>query len=98
MTSNVLNIAMVPGSQTQSQREQAIQDWLTSRLATLLRVDLDEIEVNEPFANYGLGSYQGVELAGDLGEWLGQEVSETLVWEYPTIAAVAQHLAAVASK
>ena len=86
------------GPQTQSQREQSIQDWLILRLAKILKVDSEGIDVNEPFANYGLGSYQGVELAGDLSEWLGQEVSETLVWEYPTIAAVARHLAEVTSK
>ena len=77
---------------TNSQRAQVIEDWLVSRLAQILRVDRDEIDVHEPFVNYGLGSYQGVELAGDLGEWLKCDLPETLVWDYPTIEEVARYL------
>src|SRR5207249_2733002 len=43
--------------------------------------------------SFGLGSLQAVGLAGDLQEWLGRPLSPTLVYEYPTIEALAQHLA-----
>jgi len=78
-----------------SQRERAIRERLISRLAGILKTSPDEIDTGESFANYGLGSYQAIELAGDLAEWLRCEVPETLVWDYPTIDAVAEHLAGV---
>jgi acyl carrier protein len=79
----------------QPQRARAIRERLISRLAGLLKVPPEEIDTGESFANYGLGSYQAIELAGDLAEWLGCEVPETLVWDYPTIDAVAEYLAGV---
>ena len=77
---------------TDAQRAQMIEEWLISRLAQILRVAPDDIDVREPFVNYGLGSYQGVELAGDLGEWLKCDLPETLVWDYPTIEEMARYL------
>jgi acyl carrier protein len=71
---------------------EVIEDWLVNRLATILRIEPDGIDMEEPFVNYGLGSYQGVQLAGDLSDWLGFDVPETLVWDYPTIKEVALHL------
>jgi len=35
-----------------------------------------------------------VELAGELEDWLGQPVSATLTFDYPTVSAVATYLAA----
>lgn len=70
----------------------AIQDWLIAHLASELRVQSQEIDVREPFANYGLTSAVAVGLSGELEEWMGLELSPTLLWEYPTIETLAQHL------
>ncbi|HEX8282697.1 MAG TPA: acyl carrier protein [Pyrinomonadaceae bacterium] len=78
--------------QGETLRAETIEDWLVNRLAEVLRVSPDEIDIEEPFANYGLGSYQGVELAGDLSTKLGRDLPETLVWDYPTIKEMARHL------
>jgi acyl carrier protein len=77
---------------TRAQRAQLIQDWLIAKLASTLRIAPDEIDVQVPFSEYGLGSYQGVRPAGDLEEWLGRDLPETLVWDYPTVADVTQYL------
>ncbi|MBW4455972.1 MAG: acyl-CoA-binding protein [Nostoc indistinguendum CM1-VF10] len=70
-----------------------IQAWLISYLAELLEITPDNIEVKIPFERYGLSSLEGTGLIGDLGDWLGYNIVPTLLYEYPTIEALAQHLA-----
>ncbi|HET8839891.1 MAG TPA: beta-ketoacyl synthase N-terminal-like domain-containing protein, partial [Ktedonobacteraceae bacterium] len=69
-----------------------IQSWLITRLAKLLRVEPGEIDIYELFADYGLSSADAVVLSGELGEWLGRELSPTLVFDYPCIAMLAEYL------
>jgi acyl transferase domain-containing protein/acyl-CoA synthetase (AMP-forming)/AMP-acid ligase II/acyl carrier protein len=56
-------------------------------------VDPDEVDVRKPFRSYGLDSVASVAMTGELGAWLGRQLSPTLIYEHPTIAALAQHLA-----
>jgi myxalamid-type polyketide synthase MxaE and MxaD len=72
----------------------AIQEWLIERLAELLEIAPDEIDVREPFASYGLGSVHAISLSGELESWLGRRLSPTLVYDFPTIAALTEHIAA----
>jgi len=48
--------------------------------------------INEPLRNLGLGSLAAVELSARLGESLDCSLPQTLVWSYPTIAAIAAHM------
>jgi acyl-CoA synthetase (AMP-forming)/AMP-acid ligase II/alkylation response protein AidB-like acyl-CoA dehydrogenase/acyl carrier protein len=89
-----------PGSATQStpssqgNRSQAsIQAWMVSWLAKELKLPERSISPTTAFADYGLDSVTAVELADGLQEWLGQPLSPTLAYEYPTIEALAQYLA-----
>jgi hypothetical protein len=41
---------------------------------------------------------QAVALSGKLEEWLGRRLSPTLIYNYPTIAALANHLAGEARR
>lgn len=70
-----------------------IQAWIVAYLAELLAVDKDEIDVTVPFDGYGLDSHATIGLSGDLEDWLGQELETTLLYDYPTIEALAKHLA-----
>jgi acyl carrier protein len=70
-----------------------IQSWLVSYMAELLEIDPDEVEVTIPFDRYGLESSAAVGLTGDLQDWLGYNIDPTLLYDYPTIEALAQHLA-----
>jgi acyl-CoA synthetase (AMP-forming)/AMP-acid ligase II/acyl carrier protein len=72
-----------------------IEDWLAGRLAGTLGTDPRDADVNRPFADFGLDSVQGVRIAADLAVLLGTPLPATLVWEHPTIAKLASHLAAV---
>ncbi|NJM71685.1 MAG: acyl carrier protein [Scytonema sp. RU_4_4] len=76
----------------ESPTEAKIQAWLVSYLAELLEIDSDEIDVTIPFDRYGLDSSALVGLTGDLEAWLGRELDPTLLYDYPTIDALVQHL------
>ncbi|NEO37002.1 MAG: acyl carrier protein [Moorea sp. SIOASIH] len=70
-----------------------IQDWLVSYLAELLEIAPNKVDVKKPFERYGLDSSTAIGLTGELEQWLGYEIEPTLLFDYPTIEAVAQHLA-----
>ncbi|WP_339381836.1 acyl carrier protein [Dendronalium phyllosphericum] len=69
-----------------------IQTWIVSYIAELLEVDAEEIDVTIPFDRYGLDSSAAVGLTGDLEDWLGREINPTLLYDYPTVEALVQHL------
>jgi acyl carrier protein len=73
--------------------QERIQAWLVSYLAESLEIEKDKVEVAIPFDRYGLDSSAAVGLTGDLQDWLGYELEPTLLYDYPTIEALAQHLA-----
>jgi acyl carrier protein len=71
-----------------------IERWIAARLATRLGTPNLEIDPTVPFAHYGMDSQNALGLSGDLEEWLGTELSPTLVWDYPTVRQLASYLAA----
>ncbi len=70
-----------------------IQTWMAAYVAELLGIQAEEVEMNLPFDRYGLDSSAAVGMTGDMEDWLGLELDPTLLYDYPTIAALAQHLA-----
>jgi acyl carrier protein len=76
-----------------AQTDEAIQHWLSLNLAVLAEVDLSAIDTRLPLADYGLDSIQVARLSGDLEAWLGRDLSPSLIYDYPTIEALARHLA-----
>ena len=77
---------------------EVILDWLTERLAHSTGIDPAEVDPREPFTSYGLSSSGAVELSGDLEDWLGRELSPTLVYEYPTPEILAEYLSSGESR
>jgi acyl transferase domain-containing protein/acyl-CoA synthetase (AMP-forming)/AMP-acid ligase II/acyl carrier protein len=71
----------------------AMQNWLIARVAQTLKVQPETIQINEPFAHYGMDSAQAVALSADLEDWLNRELPPTLAYDYPTIAELASYLA-----
>lgn len=88
-----LNDKPTLNSQKQSQTEEAIQTWLVSYLSERLLVESQEIDIQLPLEEYGLDSTEMLDLTGSLEEGLGRQLSLKLVYEYPTIEKLAQHLA-----
>jgi len=70
-----------------------IQDWLITTLSEQLGIESSKIEVNEAFASLGVDSLQALIICGDLEIWLGVQLSPTLLWDFPTIQILVEHLA-----
>jgi acyl carrier protein len=81
-----------PSVPTEPLTEESIQQWLVARIAGIARVDPQTIDLNQPFAEFGLDSLQLFELSGDLHNDLGYQVSDIIAWDYPTIAKLSRHL------
>ncbi|HXL36644.1 MAG TPA: type I polyketide synthase, partial [Ktedonobacteraceae bacterium] len=73
---------------------EAIQAWLTVKLAEYLQVEVSDVDIREPFANYGLESVDAVGLSGELEEWVGRELTPTLLYDYPSIESLSKYLVA----
>jgi acyl carrier protein len=69
-----------------------IEQWLKLRLAKLLALVPETIDDLAPFACFALDSSQAVAMSGELSEWLGRKLSPTLLYDYPSIRALARHL------
>jgi len=74
--------------------EAAIERWLIDKIATLTGQPASSIDPDRPVEIYGLTSVMAVGMSADLEDWLGIEVEATIVWDYPTLAGMAAHLAA----
>ncbi|HVU66438.1 MAG TPA: beta-ketoacyl synthase N-terminal-like domain-containing protein, partial [Ktedonobacteraceae bacterium] len=68
------------------------QSWLTTKIAGELGLEAGAIDPRESFAAFGLESVDLVGISGELEEWLGRELSPTLLYEYPTIESMARFL------
>ncbi|MBP6632608.1 MAG: acyl carrier protein [Kofleriaceae bacterium] len=74
--------------------ERVIRERLLQEVAQAAAVPVAQVDSREPFASYGLSSLEAVYLVGQLEDWLGMVLPATLLWDHPTIDALASHLAA----
>ena len=76
----------------ESERIQAVEAWLIHRIAQRLQISPGEIDRQEPLASYGLDSLQVIEMSNELEAWLRQPVFPTIVYDFPTVEALAREL------
>lgn len=69
-----------------------IESWLRSRIARRVGLSESEIDLDLPFARYGIDSPSAVRIAGDLEQWLRVRLSPTLLYECPTVRSLARRL------
>ncbi|WP_372662577.1 beta-ketoacyl synthase N-terminal-like domain-containing protein [Amycolatopsis kentuckyensis] len=62
----------------------AVRAWLLARLGP--------VDPDRPLHETGLSSRDATALAADLGEFAGRPLDVTLVWQYPTVNALAEYL------
>ena len=72
--------------------EASVQEWLVTHIAAVAQIRQEDVDIDRPFAEFGMDSMQLFQLSGDLQKFLGQEVSEIVAWDYPTIAQLSRHL------
>ncbi len=72
-----------------------IQTWMMEWLSHTLKISIADINPDRAFADYGIDSIMAVELAQALQDtWnIQQDLDATIAWNFPTIAALASHLA-----
>jgi acyl transferase domain-containing protein/NADPH:quinone reductase-like Zn-dependent oxidoreductase/NAD(P)-dependent dehydrogenase (short-subunit alcohol dehydrogenase family)/acyl carrier protein len=70
----------------------ALTGWLRHQIATVLRLDVERVPDDRPLRSLGLDSLMALELRNRLERGLRLKLSATLVWNYPTLAAIAAHL------
>ncbi|SFE35912.1 type I polyketide synthase [Streptomyces mirabilis] len=66
-----------------------VRAWLTSAVAEAAGLDPLAVDAERPIAEFGLGSRQLVTLAAELSGRIGRAVEPSLVFDHPTIAALA---------
>ncbi|HXO82046.1 MAG TPA: beta-ketoacyl reductase, partial [Mycobacterium sp.] len=70
-----------------------LQDGLRAILARELQMPEAELELDRPFAELGMNSVMAMSVRRDTELFVGIELSATMLFNYPTIVALAEHLA-----
>ncbi|GAB32799.1 type I polyketide synthase [Gordonia otitidis] len=70
-----------------------LENGLRAILAHELRIPEADLESDIPFAELGLNSVMAMSIRRDAEKLAGVELSATMLWNHPTIAALATHLA-----
>src|SRR3982751_6090326 len=78
---------------TELNSTEALHDWIRGWLARELKLAPEEIAADKTFVRYGMDSVHAMMLVGDLEEHLKRRLPPTLAWTYPTVEALAAHLA-----
>jgi acyl-CoA synthetase (AMP-forming)/AMP-acid ligase II/acyl carrier protein len=73
---------------TRSREE--IRTWLLQRIGRRLDIAPERLDEHRAFSEMGLGSLDIVLICDDFERWLGKRLPPTTVFNYPTIAAVAE--------
>jgi acyl transferase domain-containing protein/acyl carrier protein len=95
------SLAVVSSDDPTQELKRLPPDLLRHRLREEVRVaaarvigaEPGELDEQSTFRDLGLDSIMGVELMNSLGRRLGQRLPATLPFNYPTVGAVAEHLA-----
>lgn len=74
-------------------KAERLRTTLSELTADVLEVDLAEIELDDNFSALGIDSILGVELVAKINAALGTKLEPTVVYDYPTIDALAAKLA-----
>jgi acyl carrier protein len=69
-----------------------IEARIASYIAEALNVKVEQIHLDADVEQFGLNSAVVVSLIGDLEDWLGIELSPSILYEYPTVRSVSQYL------
>ncbi|MFD4575507.1 SDR family NAD(P)-dependent oxidoreductase [Streptomyces sp. NPDC058417] len=82
-----------PTAPSEPTTAEALRDLLASAVAEATGLDPAAVDPHRPLAESGLGSRQLVALGVELGERLGRTLDPSLVFNHPTVAALAAALA-----
>lgn len=75
----------------------AIEGWLCRHLATIGGVSPNQINTFASFDELGVDSAAGINVIGEMEEWLEIELDLTLPYNFPTIDSLAREVARLKS-
>ena len=78
---------------TAAGRAALLIEFLRGEAARVLRIAVDRLDADAPLTGLGMDSLMGLELRNRIEAALGVTAPATLLWTYPTLAALAGHLA-----
>jgi acyl transferase domain-containing protein len=73
-------------------RARLVEQFVLEQAASVLKTDASRVNPRAPLKSLGFDSLMGLELRNRLESGLDLILSATLVWTYPTVAALAEHL------
>ena len=80
------------------ERAQQVEQWLVKTVASTLEIPAFEIDVRASFERYGMDSSAAVHIVSELEKWLGRRLQTNLVYQYPSISALAWFIASTESE
>ncbi|HEX7836462.1 MAG TPA: beta-ketoacyl synthase N-terminal-like domain-containing protein, partial [Kofleriaceae bacterium] len=81
-----------PGLSEADERDDGLRAWLRAEFSRAAGVSQDAYRPEERFRHYGIDSAQATAILGRLSRRLNRKLAATLVWEYPTLDALADYL------
>lgn len=69
-----------------------IRQWLAATIGDLLGIPPERVDGDLPFARFGLDSARIHIMLGDFADWLGVELSASILLDYPTINTLSRRL------
>jgi acyl transferase domain-containing protein len=79
-------------SEIKQRSYEEVEHWLLAKVSLATKVPAQRLDVDRPFASYGLVSRDAIALSAELEAWVGREVAATALYLHPTIATLARHL------
>ena len=73
-------------------RQKLMLSAVRALVSYVLRIDEGEIDFETPFTSMGMDSLMGLELRNRIEVKLGIKVPATLLWTFPSVAALSEHL------
>lgn len=70
----------------------SIESRIATYIAESLGIEVDQVPLEVDVERLGLNSAVVVSLIGDLEDWLGIELSPSILYEFPTVRSVSMHL------
>lgn len=85
----------LPSDPTPNDRQSMVAEvegWMTSWLTVRAGVEASEVDLEKPFADYGLDSMTAVEMSGEIEDWSGIALTPVIAWNHPTVGRLSEFL------
>lgn len=90
-----LPIPQLPENPSQKDRDAILlmtEQWMATWMIVRAGVDPQEVDLNKPFAEYGLDSLTAVEMSGEIEDWSDVELTPVVAWSYPTVSKMSAYI------